>query len=89
MKKLLYDIFDNMQEKIPGQAKADKKISDEVDREIAAYKEKFPEYDWESIRDLCFNIAYSAKKEWFTIGFYYATELLFKENEDNLVEKFL
>ena len=74
MNKCLYNIFDNMQDKIPGQAKADKKISNEVSKEIATYEKQFPEYDWKALRDLCFSVAYAAKKEWFAVGFYYAIE---------------
>lgn len=80
MKKLLYDIFDNMQDKIPGQEEADKKISDDVNNEILMYKKQFPEYDWEALRDLCFSVIYTAKREWFVTGFYYATGLMFKED---------
>lgn len=80
MKKLLYDIFDNMQDKIPGQEEADKKISNDVNNEILMYKKQFPEYDWEALRDLCFSVIYTAKKEWFVTGFYYATGLMFKED---------
>lgn len=82
MQKLLYDIFDNMQDKIPGQEESNNKISDEINKEIAIYKNQFPEYDWETLRDLCFSVAYTAKKEWFTVGFYYATGLMLKESED-------
>ena len=80
MKKLLYDIFDNMQDKIPGQEEAGKKISDDVNNEILMYKKQFPEYDWEALRDLCFSVIYTAKREWFVTGFYYATGLMFKED---------
>lgn len=80
MKKLLYDIFDNMQDKIPGQEETNKKISDNVKNEILMYGKQFPEYDWQTLRDLCFSVIYTAKKEWFVTGFYYATGLMFKED---------
>jgi len=80
MKELLYNIFDNIQDEIPGQEQADKKIIDDVNNEISIYEKQFPGYDWEALRDLCFSVIYTAKREWFVIGFYYATGLLFKED---------
>lgn len=80
MNKLLFDIFDNMQDNIPNQAKADKKISDDISKEIATYKKQFPEYDWTTLRDLCFSIAYIVKKEWFVVGFNYAIDLILKKD---------
>lgn len=82
MQKLLFDIFDNMQDKIPEQEEANKKICDEINKEVAIYKKQFPEYDWEALRDLCFSVTYTAKKEWFSVGFYYAIGLILKESED-------
>lgn len=80
MKKLLYDIFDNMQDKIPGQEEADKKISDNIKNEILMYEKQFSGYDWQALCDLCFSVIYTAKREWFVTGFYYATGLMFKED---------
>lgn len=64
-----------MQDGIPGQEEANKKISEEVGDEILTYQKQFPEYNWEALRDLCFSVVYAAKREWFTVGFYYAVEL--------------
>lgn len=80
MKELLYNIFDNIQDEIPGQEQADKKIIDDVNNEISTYEKQFPGYDWEVLRDLCFSVIYTAKREWFVTGFYYATGLMFKED---------
>lgn len=80
MKELLYNIFDNIQDEIPGQEQADKKIIDDVNNEISTYEKQFPGYDWEAMRDLCFSVIYTAKREWFVTGFYYATGLMFKED---------
>lgn len=68
-----------MQDGIPGQEEADKKISEEVNKEILTYEKQHPEYNWEDLRDLCFSVVYTAKREWFTVGFYYAVELMEKD----------
>lgn len=69
-----------MQDGIPGQEEANRKISEEVSNEIFMYEKQFPEYNWEALRDLCFSVVYTAKREWFTVGFYYAAGLMFKED---------
>lgn len=68
-----------MQDGIPGQEEADRKISEEVNKEILAYEKQYPEYNWEALRDLCFSVVYTAKREWFTVGFHYAVELMEKD----------
>lgn len=78
MEKLVYDIFDNMAERIPCQEEADKRISDEVRKEIANYKSKITTDEMECLQDLCFGVAYTAKREWFAVGFHYAVELIVK-----------
>lgn len=67
-----------MQDVIPGQEEADKKMSEAVSKEILSYEKQYPEYNWEVLRDLCFSVIYTAKREWFTVGFYYAVELMEK-----------
>lgn len=78
MKKLVYDIFDNMAECIPCHEEADRKISDEVEKEIAKYKGEMAADEAERMRDLCFGVVHTAKREWFAVGFYYAVELMGK-----------
>lgn len=81
MKKLVYDIFDNMSECIPFQKEADKIISTEVNSQLEGYQEKMSTYEMEELRDLCFGIAYTAKREWFAVGVCYAIELMGKEKD--------
>ena len=69
-----------MQDGIPGQEEADNKISEEVNSEILMYEKQFPDYNWETLRDLCFSVIYTAKRECFTVGFYYAAGLMLKED---------
>lgn len=79
MKKLLYDIYENMAEKIPYWAEAEQIINDEVKAELAKYKGKISEGEWETLCGLCFSAVYVAKREWFIVGFHYAVEMLFIE----------
>lgn len=78
MKKLVYDIFDNMAGHIPFQEEADRKISDEVREAVAGYKEGMAANEAERLQDLCFGVAHTAKREWFAVGFYYAVGLMGK-----------
>lgn len=79
MRKVLYDIYENMAEKIPYQKEAEQTINYEIKRELEKYKEQISEEDWETLCELCFSAAYIAKKEWFVVGFHYAVEMLLKE----------
>lgn len=79
MRRLLYDIYENMAEKIPYQKEAECKINNEVKRGLAKYKERVSEDEWETLCELCFNAAYTAGKEWFVVGFRYAIEMLFRD----------
>lgn len=79
MKKLLYDIYENMAEKIPYQEEAEQIINDEVKAELTKYKGQISEKEWETLCELCFSAAYVAKREWFIVGFHYAVEMLLKD----------
>lgn len=79
MKKLLYDIYENMAEKIPYWAEAEQIINDEVKMELTKYKGQISEEEWETLCELCFNATYVAKREWFIVGFHYAVEMLIKD----------
>lgn len=79
MRKVLYDIYENMAEKIPCQKEAERIINDEIKRELEKYRKQLSEEDWETLCELCFSAAYIAKKEWFVVGFHYAVEMLLKE----------
>lgn len=79
MRKLLYDIYENMAEKIPYNKEAERIISDEVNMELAKYKGQLSAEEWETLCELCFSAAYIAKKEWFVVGFRYAVEMLTKD----------
>lgn len=59
MKKLVYDIFDNMAECISCQEEADRKISDEVRKEIAGYKEEMAVDEADRLQDLCFGMVHT------------------------------
>lgn len=76
MKDRVYELFDNMFGQLPNQKGADEVIEAEVYAELEKL-ESF-EMDQEMMRDMCFGVAHTAKREYFAVGFEYAIDLICK-----------
>lgn len=76
MNQRIFDIFDNMNDKIPNQKAADEQIEREVYAELEKLRDS--EVDAEELKDMCFSVAHTAKRQWFAVGFHYAMDFICK-----------
>lgn len=76
MKEEVYRLFDGMAEYFSNQELENQVIDKEVETQMAALREKLELYDEEAIQDRFFEVAHTAKREGFVMGFRYAVALL-------------
>ena len=76
MNNILYEIFDTLNYSIYGMEQADKTITDEINHLIEPYKNTLTASELEELKNLLYNATFTAKRELFTVGFYFAIELL-------------
>lgn len=76
MKDRVHELFDNMFGQIPNQKETDVTIEKEVYAELQ--KVGNSEIDYEKLKDMCFSIVHTAKREYFALGFDYAIDLICK-----------
>lgn len=76
MNNIIYTIFDTLVSDIPNMEQADRIITEEVCHLLAPYKERLTAEEMEELSNLVFNCTYTAKRELFAVGFYFALELL-------------
>lgn len=76
MNNIIYAIFDTLVSDISNMEQADKIITEEVCHLLEPYKERLTAEEMEELSNLVFNCTYTAKRELFVVGFYFALELL-------------
>ena len=80
MNNILYEIFDTLNYSIYGMERADKIITDEVHHLLEPYRDSLTDKQMEEIENILFNATFTAKRELFAVGFYFAIKLLKIEN---------
>lgn len=76
MNNILYEIFDTLNYSIYRVKQADKTITDEINHLIEPYKNSLTASELEEIKNVLCNVTFTAKRELFTVDFYFAIELL-------------
>ena len=76
MNNIIYEIFDTLYSAIPNMEQADKIITEEVIKLLEPYQNQITDKELEELRNLLFTCTYTAKREVFAVGFYFALELI-------------
>ena len=76
MNDIIYEIFDTLNYKIYGMEQADRIITDEVHHLLEPYGDSLTDKEMEELSNLLYNATFTAKREMFAVGFYFAVELL-------------
>lgn len=80
MNNILYEIFDTLNYSIYGMEQADKIITDEVHHLLEPYRDSLTDKQMEELENILYNATFTAKRELFSVGFYFAIKLLKIEN---------
>lgn len=79
MNGLIYEIYDFMKNtELEGMNHADMKIEAEIKNLLEPLKDKLTNKEYEQLRNMMFSVSYTAGREMFAVGFYYAQDLLYK-----------
>lgn len=76
MNNIIYEIFDTLNCSISGMEQADKIITDEVHHLLEPYRDSLTDKEMEELSNLLYSATFTAKRELFVVGFYFAVELL-------------
>lgn len=76
MQRIIFEIFDKLQMDNWDMKQADSLITAEVNRLMEPYRSRLSAQELEEWRNLIYSVTYTAKKEFFTAGFYFAVRLL-------------
>ena len=76
MNNIIYEIFDTLNYSISGMEQAEKIIIAEVNHLLEPYKESLTDKEKEELTNLLYSAIFTAKRELFAVGFYFAIELL-------------
>ena len=76
MNNILYEIFDTLNCSICGMEQADKIITNEINQLIEPYISSLSDREIEDLKNLLYSATFTAKREMFAVGFYFAIELL-------------
>ena len=87
MKDEVYRLFDSMVENFSNQEFENQVIDEEVERQMTELKEMFEISDQEAVQDRLFEVAHTAKREGFVMGFRYAVVLLLEDGGSGMKEK--
>lgn len=78
MNEAVYKLFNEKYDEFPGADEAGTKALNKINDVFAYYREKYTAEEFDNLRDKIFEVTELTEKEWFVIGFNYATSLLIK-----------